>query len=136
MNFNIKLNERKYCETRKGATAVEFALTFPIVLAFFLAMISLTQIYLLRSTSELAAYAGAREGIVVGSNESDIRQETERVMQSIGAQIFDVQINRSAQYVEVVVSVPMDGNSWATCQYFPSSFVISNSCRLRRRAKK
>ena len=104
---------------RRGAAAVEFAMTFPIILLFFMAMVSLTQIYILRATSEMAAFAGAREGTVVGATESDIRREAEQVMKTVGASVYEIKINRNADSVEVDVTVPMDGNAWATCRNFP-----------------
>lgn len=116
---------------RNGTTCVEFALTFPIVLGLFMSMIFCVQAYMTKSTAEMAAYAAARQGVIIGSTEEEIRLEAERVISTV-ARKYEITIERTSDFVDVSVVVPMNGNSWATGQWCPESLVLRNRCRLER----
>lgn len=117
--------------SRRGTTVVEFAMTFPIVLGFFLAMIFTVQLFLLESASEIAAYEGARRGIIVGSTVDEIETDVARSMNRFASE-YTVNIERNSEFVEVEVVVPMNGNSWATGQWCPKGIEFSNTIRLQR----
>lgn len=119
------------CQSRRGTAVVEFALTFPIVLGFFLAMIFTVQLFLLESSSEIAAYEGARRGIIVGSTVDEIETDVARSMNRFASE-YSVNIERTNEFVEVEVVVPMNGNSWATGQWCPKGIEFSNTVRLQR----
>ena len=46
---------------RTGATAVELAICFPIILVFFIGMVGVTQAFTLRDTAQHAAYEGSSQ---------------------------------------------------------------------------
>lgn len=117
---------------RRGTTTVEFALTFPIILSVFMAMLFFVQVNLFRSTAEMASYSGAREGLVVGASVDDIQNAAQNVMASIGVVHSEVLVDLQVDTVEVTVNIPMMGNSWSTGYYFPTDMTLTSSCTLIR----
>jgi Flp pilus assembly protein TadG len=58
---------------RRGATAVEFALTAPIFFVFLLSAFEFGWLNVIRHTADNAAYEAARAAIVPGATVADAR---------------------------------------------------------------
>jgi Flp pilus assembly protein TadG len=98
-------------------TTVEFAITAPIVFMFFFTSYEFSRMEMVRHTVDIAAYEGARRGIVAGATSADITQRVQQVLAPISIRDVNVSINpavitRSTRQVTVEVQVPMASNGW------------------------
>ena len=69
---------------RTGATTVEFAIVVPLVFLFFFAAYEFSRMSMVRHTVEMAAYEGARRGIVPGATSEDAVNRANEVLAAIG----------------------------------------------------
>lgn len=107
---------------RSGAVMVETAVVFPIVVLFFFAQFELVRLNNIRNTVYLAAYEGAREGILPGATVSDVQSKTAAILESASAINSTVTVSPNpitdlSETITVTVSVPLDANSWTVPLY-------------------
>jgi Flp pilus assembly protein TadG len=117
--------------SRKGTATVDFALTFPLVLGIFMAMIFFVQVFLYKNTASNAAYEAARKGIVLGATDAEIESAAENVMSTLAINQKEIRIDKTTETITVTISIPMQGNSWATGTLFPTDVSVGASCTLR-----
>ena len=108
---------------RLGTTTVEFALVAPFVFLFFFAAIEFSRMTMIRHGAELAAYEGARRGIVPGATVADAVTTTNRVLATVGTRNAAVTvtpnpITAQSSLITVDVQVPLDENSWIAPRFF------------------
>lgn len=120
---------------RQGATTIEFAIVFPIVLTFFLSLVTFVQLFIIRNAAENAAYFGAREGILAGSTVGDIESTIKEEIKLGLISTYQSDITRTGDSVTVTVNVPLMGNAWATGSWAPSGISIQQSCTLQKQEK-
>ena len=121
---------------RRGATAVEFAITAPILFLFVFAAVEFSRANMIRNTSTNAAYEGARRGIVPGASAADVQAAALAVVDSVlinGAQVTvsPATITPDTQQVTVTVQVPLDENGWVMPLFFAGKTIVAD-CTLRR----
>lgn len=126
-------------QPHRGAAAVEFAIVFPLVLIFFIGIIAVSQAFILRDLSQLAAYEGARAGTILDATSEDIRTETERVLTSMRVQgaeitIEPTQLTNSTPRVRVTVRIPIADNAWVAGPLVPSIIDVGSSVELQKNA--
>ena len=130
------MNFRKHHTSRKrsqcGTATVDFALTFPLVLGIFMAMIFFVQVFLYKNTASNASYEAARKGITLGATDADIEAAANRILSSVIIHRKNIAITRTNDDVTVSIDIPMSGNSWATGTLFPTDVTISSTCTLNR----
>ena len=102
--------------TRKGVTAVEFALTFPLLLLIVFGSLEFSRANMIRNMCENAALEGARAGMIPGATAQDCRDAANRLLDIIGIQNATVTIEPSTIIpatpdVAVTVSIPLADNS-------------------------
>ncbi len=122
---------------RTGATAVEFAFVFPIILVFFIGIIAVTQAFFIRDLTQLAAYESARKGTVLDSTSADIQSKAQQVLATMGLKnavvtIKPSNITNSTKDVEVTVSVPIHENSWVSGPFLPAKWTVVQSVKLKK----
>ena len=115
---------------KRGATAVEFALTFPIVIAFFFAAFEICRFSMLSHTVENAVFEAARRGIVPGATSDDCRAEAQRILGTLSLRNASIrvtpeQITRNTDQVTVSIEVPYAGNAFVPIRLF-------NGARVQR----
>lgn len=128
----ISRSRRRLSGKRSGTAAVEFALTFPLVLMFFLSNIFFIQLFVLRNTASNAAYAAARQGIIYGSTEAEVREKAERVLSTIRAQEVDFNYEDLGTQVRVTLKVPVSKNTWVSSVLVPKAIEIEESVTLAK----
>lgn len=121
---------------RKGAVTVEMAVTLPILFLFFFAQFELVRLNNIRNSVYLAAYEGAREGLVPGATVSDVEAKVDNVLHAVGAINATTTVNpgtldASAERVSVTVSVPLDSNAWTLPTIAPGK-VLEATVELTR----
>jgi len=121
---------------RRGAAAVEMAFVAPIIFLLFLAAFEFSRLNMIRHTAEVAAFEGARRGIVPGANVAAVQSRVHAVLAAVGVDTATVEIepttlSRAVDTITVRVTVALDNHTWV-----PSSFVagrtVSRSCTLNR----
>lgn len=127
---------RRFARSRRGAALVEFALTAPLLFFILFASLEFARANMLRNTVEMAAYEGARRGIVPGATAEDVRDAARFPLATIFVRnaSIDVEpetITDSTRTVTVTVSVPLDGNFWGPAVFFRGK-TVSNSLTMPR----
>lgn len=102
---------------RAGTTTVEFEMVAPLVFLFFFAAFEYSRMTMIRHGAELAAYEGARRGIVPGATAADVVNCANRVLATVGTRSASVAVSPNpitAQtgQITVDIQVPLDDNSW------------------------
>ncbi len=121
---------------RSGAVTVEMAVTLPILFLFFFAQFELVRLNNIRNSVYLAAYEGAREGLVPGATVSDIEGKVNNILSAVGAINATITVNPSTldsttERVAVTVSVPLDNNAWTLPTIAPGK-VLAATVELAR----
>lgn len=107
---------------RTGAITVEFALVVPLIFAFFFAAFEYSRMSMMRHTTEMAAFEGARRAIVPGATAADAVTRANQVLATVGTRDGSVTVTPSSitpdtRYVTVAVEVPLDTNAWVIPQF-------------------
>lgn len=121
---------------RRGATAVEFAITAPVVFLFFFAAFEFCRVAMIRHTADNAVYEAARLAIVPGGTAAEATAEAERVLATVGATDFAITvtpnvIEKSTPEVTVRIRVPLDQNSFVPVKYFAGE-TVERELTMRR----
>lgn len=122
--------------SRTGATAVEFAVTFPVLIIFLFAAINLSMAASLHHTVDHAAYEAARQGAISSATIDSITLVAERELEIFGIRdatitVLPSDLTDQTDEITVRISVPIGKNipigsvPW-------SDGVISSECTMRR----
>ena len=117
------LRKRTPRSTRRGAAAVEFAISIAVLLAIVFASIEMTRVMMVRHAVTHASYLAARKVMVVGGNRDEAEAAAADHLQEVGVSLGSVVVNPSVitdetKMIEVVVNIPVSGNSWIAPLYF------------------
>ena len=122
--------------SRTGGLTVEVALCLPILFMVLFGGFELCYTNMLIHSTESAAYAGARVGIIPGATPDRIRAEAGASLRAVGIKNFTVAvtpnvIQNDTRNVTVDITVPFRANT-----SFPAFFVdnptFRGSCTLSR----
>jgi len=113
------------CERRTnrvGASAIEFAITAPIILMLVFGGLELSRANLLRNTCEFAALEGAREGIVPGATATKCQDRAQEHLDLLGVKDSEVIISPTVilddtDEITVTVRIPMTENALPMSQF-------------------
>jgi Flp pilus assembly protein TadG len=118
---------------RRGATTVELAMVLPVLFLVVFGAFEFSRLNMLKHLASVAAYEGAREGIIIGATAADVETQVNGVLAAGG--IIDASvtttpatITSATTEVQVQVSIPVDGNFWVLPAYASGS--ITGSCQL------
>lgn len=115
---------------RRGAAAVEMAVTLPVLILFFFAQFELVRLNNIRNTVYMAAYEGAREGLIPGATVADIEAKVDNMVGTVGAinhttTVSPTTIEADTERVSVTVTVPLDDNAWTVPLYAPGKTITA-----------
>jgi len=134
--FRHSLLSRRQHSRRRGAAVVEFAITVPILLAFFIFLWEFARAEMIRHTIVTAAYEGARQGIVEGAQREEVEQTIDGIIRAVG--IRDAQVDVSPRTilpttdaVHVEITVPLSRNA-VVVPFFMNGLNISTELTLDR----
>jgi Flp pilus assembly protein TadG len=127
-------------ESRRGAAAVEFALTAPIFFAFLLAAFEFGWMNVLRHTADNAAYEAARTAMVPGATAAEARRKANNLLRIVGARGARVSITPTAltpdtEQVTVAVDIPMNRNGLIVPRFTRNKTLHSESTLRTERAE-
>jgi Flp pilus assembly protein TadG len=123
---------RNNCLQRRGATAVEFALTAPIFFLFLLAAFEFGWLNVIRHTADNAAYEAARTVIVPGATAAEARTKANRLLRIIGTRGAQVTVTpdpvtTSTEEVTVAITIPMRRNGLVVPRFTKNKSIRASS---------
>jgi Flp pilus assembly protein TadG len=123
---NLPLTRSK--STRRGAAAVEFAVTFAVLILLLFAGFEFYRASMLRHGASHAAYLAARTAILPGANVSNVNAIAQTHLAAAGIRSAVVAVSpnpilEDTPLVDVTVTVPMADNSWLVPRFMSPSLV-------------
>jgi Flp pilus assembly protein TadG len=117
---------------RRGATAVEFAITLPVFLVFLLAAFEFGWLNVLRHTADNAAYEAARAAIIPGANQTDAQNKATNLLNIVGARKPTITITPNpvtvdTEKVTVSIEIPMDSNGLIVPRFTGKTKIVASS---------
>src|SRR3990170_776120 len=105
-------HDRSPAKLRRGATAVEFALTLPIFFLFLLAAFEFGWLNVIRHTADNAAYEAARTAMVPGATAAEARTKANRLLRIVGTRgarvtVSPDQLTAETEEITVAIAIPM-----------------------------
>ena len=124
--------------SRRGATAVEFALTASVLLLIVFAALEFARANMIRQAITNAAYEGARRGIVPGASVDSVRDAAQAIMRTALIRTATVDVTPSAitpdtEEVTVTISVAPDQNGWIPALFFAGRTLRGTSTLSREK---
>jgi Flp pilus assembly protein TadG len=125
---------------RRGATAVEFALTAPVFFLFLLAAIEFGWLNVLRHTADNAAYEAARTAMVPGATNAEAVDKANGLLKIVGARNANVTVTPSVftpetDEVTVTIDIPMSNNGLIVPRFTQNTTLHSSSTLRTERAE-
>jgi len=123
---------------RRGAVAVEMAITLPILFLFVFTSIEFARMNVIRHTVDNAAYEAARRAIVPGATAADADSVARSILSTVGTKGITVTVTPAvirldSPEVRVDISVACDQNGFITPVFFKGKQLTGRST-LRREA--
>ena len=131
-----RTNRARCYASRRGAAAVEFAMTAPILFMVLFAALELGRMSMLRQTVSNAAYEAVRTCIVPGATNAEGVAAARGVLASVGATGYTITvtpatITDTTPSVTAEVAVPFSTNMWVT-PLFSKNGSASATCTMSR----
>ena len=136
MMSNRSLHRRRRGVRRRGTTAVEFAITAPLALLFFLGAFEFCRVAMVRHTVDNAVYESCRVGIIPGSTRAEVVAEANRVLSTVGITGAAVAVaprtfTRDTEEITVTINVPLDQQAYVPAKYFAGQ-TLTRELTMRR----
>jgi Flp pilus assembly protein TadG len=121
---------------RRGAAAIEFAMTVPVLFLLLFGALELGRMNMIRQTANNAAYEAARCCAVPGATAAEGVAAAQKLLSSIGANgatitITPATIVNSTTSVTATVTIPYSTNVWVKPLYATSGSATA-TCTLTR----
>lgn len=126
----------KRLKSRRGVTAVEFAMAAPVLFLMLYAALELGHANMTFNTVEAACYEGARVGIVPGAQAADCIAAAERILaiskiRGASVSVVPPSLDTPSNSVQVRITLP-----YADTAVMPATFTrlvtINRQCELVR----
>jgi Flp pilus assembly protein TadG len=136
--FRSRATQRNRFE-RRGVTVVEFALTFPLLIALVIGLIEFARLSTLRHAADNAAYEAARHVIVPGASVAEAKAQGFDLLGRAGVRNATIDVNpavitEDTKQVTVQVQVPLTGNSWLPPKLTKTRMVVRDTTLRTERA--
>lgn len=131
---------RKNRTGRRGATAVEFALTAPVFFLFLLAAFEFGWLNVMRHTADNAAYEAARTAMVPGATVAEAKAKANNLLGIVGARSATITVTPSeltpdTDQVTVAIDIPMNKNGLVVPRFTSATTIHSSSTLRTERAE-
>lgn len=117
--------------SRRGATAVEFAIAAPVLLLVTFGAFEVGRLNMIRSMAQDAAYEACRYCMVEGATAAEAEEKAKSVLALVGARGAVVTVNdgenfdRETQEVTVSVEIPMEQNALLMTGFCEDKYIRS-----------
>ena len=120
--------------SRRGATTVEMAVVFPVIMLFFAIMFETCRVLMIQHSADTAAYEGARAAMVPGATSSEAHQMATQLLYESGMKMTNVVVTPSVieedtPLITVQVDIPVNQNSWVIPTVF-DGFTVTREVTL------
>ena len=110
-----KSRKRIQARNRKGAVAVEMAMTLSLLFFIAFAAYETSRANMIRHTVEAACYEGARQAILPGATVAQVEEGANFVLRSIGARnasivVIPTPLTNNVEQIEVEITLPLNDN--------------------------
>lgn len=121
---------------RRGVTAVEFALTVPILFLLLFSALGLGRMNMIRQTANNAAYEAVRTCIVPGATNGDGVAAAKDVLACISAKGYTIDVSPATitdatRSVTATVVIPYNANTWTNAVRFSTGSATA-TCSMAR----
>jgi Flp pilus assembly protein TadG len=135
-----RIGARKTPASRRGATAVEFALTAPVFFLFLLAAFEFGWMNVMRHTADNAAYEAARTAMVPGATAAEARAKANSLLRIVGTRgatitITPATVTTDTEEETVAIDVPMRRNGLIVPRFTKRSTIHAESTLRTERAE-
>lgn len=123
MDSTKLIRRRRTGQQRRGAAAVEFAISISILFVIVFASIEFVRLNMLEHSVDHASYLAARKGILMGATVGNVKTVAKDHLALFGVSNATVTVSPNpidddASLIEVTIDVPMSGNTWISPIYF------------------
>jgi Flp pilus assembly protein TadG len=123
--------------SRAATVTVEFALTFTILITFFMASLDFGRVNLIRHTINNAAFEAARAGIIPGATAASCRARANAVLatglvQNATVTVTPATIDDDTETIVVTVTASVADNSWMVSWFFDANAELTRSSTIVR----
>jgi Flp pilus assembly protein TadG len=131
---------RNVRRSRRGAAAVEFAVTAPVFFLFLLAAFEFGWLNVMRHTADNAAYEAARAAMVPGASAADATNKANGLLNIVGARgakvvVTPAVITPTTSAVTVAIDIPMNRNGLIVPRFTKKTVLHSESTLRTERAE-
>jgi Flp pilus assembly protein TadG len=128
----MRMISRKNGELRRGATAVEFAITAPVFFLFLLAAFEFGWLNVVRHTADNAAYEAARTAIVPGATSAEAESKAKKLLKIVGTRGAKITISpdpvtTATKEVTVAIEIPMKKNGLIVPRFTGKTKILASS---------
>jgi Flp pilus assembly protein TadG len=121
---------------RRGAAAVEFAMTVPILFLLLFSAVEISRMNMVWQSANNAAYEAARSCVVPGATATEGRNAGLAVLQNCGVSGGSVTISPSTILndtpdVTATVSIPFNSNTWIK-PFYSKNKSVQVTCKMAR----
>jgi len=126
--------------SRRGATAVEFALTAPVFFLLLLAAFEFGWLNVIRHTADNAAYEAARTAMVPGATVAEAKAKANNLLGIVGARSATITVTPEvltpdSDQVTVAIDIPMNKNGLIVPRFTSATTLHSSSTLRTERAE-
>lgn len=127
---------RQGTTSRPGVVSIEMAFALPLMMLILFASLEVSRANNLIHVSHLAAYEGARRGVVPGATAANVQATVASIMGVSGIRNSQVELDPAVlsdttEFVGVRISIPISGNSYVAPLFFAGR-TINSSMKMRR----
>ena len=131
----VTRNSENCAGRRRGATAVEFAITAPVFFLFLLVAFEFGWMNVIRHTADNAAYEAARHAMVPGATAAEAADRAKSLLSVVGIRgarirVSPPRLTPDTDEVTVEIDVPMDRNGLVVPR-FTSGKTLHSEATLR-----
>lgn len=121
--------------SRRGATAVEFAVVAPVFFLFLWSTFEFGKLHLIRHTADNAAYEACRHVIVPGGTVQEARAKADQLLAVVGAKEAEVTISPEpftdqTSEITVTIRIPFAKNALFLPR-FTGNVMLTSSATLK-----
>ena len=115
MKRTIRLAKRR---ERRGTTAVEFSLAFPVLIVMTFFCFDMARLSMMRNLANNAAYETARFAMMEGATQAEAQAVANGILARLGTRQAIIDINGGevlsgpSQSVDVTITIPMKPNAF------------------------
>ena len=128
---------KRICPDRRGATAVEFAFTLPVLFLVVFGLIELSRLVEIDGAADTALLVGVRQASIKASTPNDVEASVEEFLEALGIRSFELEIRPkiftpTTSKIFLTLDIPLNTTNGFVFQNFVRGRKISKSLDAER----